>query len=66
VRELIGFQRVTLAAGDSQQVQLHVDAQQLSSWSATAQRWLRGGGNRAIYVSSSSRDPRLQTTITIS
>lgn len=65
VRKLVGFSRVTLAPGASQSITLHVDAQQLSSWSSTAQKWLLGTGNRTVYVSSSSRDPRLQTTVAI-
>jgi beta-glucosidase len=62
VRKLVGFQRVTLAAGDSQTMTVHVGEQQLSSWASTAQRWLVGTGSRTMYVGSSSRDLRLQTS----
>jgi beta-glucosidase len=63
---LVGFGRVTLPAGQSRRVRLHVDAQQLSSWSATAGRWLLGTGTRTLWVGSSSRDPRLQTPVSVS
>jgi beta-glucosidase len=65
VRKLVGFQRVTLAAGASQDVTLHVNQQQLSSWSSTADNWMVGTGARTVAVGSSSRDPRLQTTFTL-
>jgi beta-glucosidase len=65
VRKLVGFDRVTLAPGRSAQVSLHVDRQQVSSWSAVGGRWLPGTGSRTVTVGSSSRDPRLTTTVTI-
>lgn len=65
VRKLVGFDRVTLSPGRSQQVSLHVDRQQLSSWSATASRWLAGTGSRTFTVGGSSRDARLSATVTV-
>jgi len=65
VRKLVGFDRVTLAPGRSAQVSLHVDRQQVSSWSAVGGRWLPGTGSRTVTIGSSSRDPRLTTTVTI-
>jgi beta-glucosidase len=65
VRKLVGFQRVTLSPGASQQVTLHVDRQQLSSWSSVAARWLAGTGSRTVSVGSSSRDLRVQTTVRV-
>jgi beta-glucosidase len=44
---------------------MHADAQQLSSWSATAGGWLRGTGTRTLWVGSSSRDPAQRTTVTL-
>jgi beta-glucosidase len=65
VSKLVGFARVTLAPGQSRQVTLHADAQQLSSWSATAGGWLVGTGTRTVWVGSSSRDPAQQATVTV-
>jgi len=65
VHKLVGFQRVTLSPGQSQQITLHVTAQQLSSWSSTAGKWLEGTGSRTFVAGSSSRDPRLQATVTL-
>jgi beta-glucosidase len=66
VRKLVGFQRITLAPGAAQSVTLHVSEQQLSSWASTAQKWLVGTGGRTMYVGSSSRDLRLQSSFVAS
>jgi beta-glucosidase len=65
VRKLVGFQRVTLAPGASQTITLHVNQQQLSSWSDAAGSWMVGTGARTLYAGSSSRDPRLQKSFTL-
>src|SRR5262249_18209627 len=65
VRKLGGFQRVPLAPGASQDVTLHIDQQQLSSWSSTVNDWVVGTGSRTVSVGSSSRDPHLQTTFSL-
>jgi beta-glucosidase len=62
VHKLVGFDRVSLAPGQSQRIAVHVDREQLSSWSAVAGRWLAGTGHRAVQVGSSSRDLRLSGT----
>ena len=63
VAKLAGFARVDLAPGRSRQVRLHIDRQQLSSWSGG--RWVPGTGTRTIWVGASSRDARLRTTATV-
>jgi beta-glucosidase len=39
---------------------LHVSSRELSYWSAHAQNWVLGVGQRNVYVGASSRDIRLQ------
>ena len=48
-----------------QQVTLRVTAQQLSSWSGVAGKWLLGTGTRNVWVGSSSREPAQQTAVTV-
>jgi beta-glucosidase len=59
-RSLVGFQRVLLEPGESKRVTIHVDARELSYWSTDKDDWLVAGGDRPIYVGSSSRDIRLE------
>jgi beta-glucosidase len=63
VRKLVQFERITLAPGRETRLKLHVDARELSYWSTAAQRWVRGGGRRDVYVGSSSRDLRAHTVV---
>jgi beta-glucosidase len=65
VRKLVGFDRVTLNPGRSQPVSVHVDRQQVSSWSTVASAWLPGTGARTVTVGGSSRDQRLSATVTV-
>lgn len=59
VKQLAAFTRIRLAAGQWQDVVLHVAPRALSYWSTAAQRWVPAGG-RAIYVGASADDIRLQ------
>jgi beta-glucosidase len=65
VAKLVGFDRIILSPGESHQISLHVGRDQLSSWSSTSGRWLTGTGTRTLTVGSSSRDPRLQGTFSL-
>ncbi|MCL6536981.1 MAG: glycoside hydrolase family 3 C-terminal domain-containing protein [Acidothermus sp.] len=65
VNKLIQFDRVSLRPGEQKTVTVHVDRQQLSSWSSTSQSWMIGTGARTLWVGSSSRDAVLQTTVII-
>lgn len=65
VRKLVGFDRVGLAPGQSRQVTVHIDRQQLSSWSSIAGSWLVGTGGRTVTVGSSSRDARLTAGVVV-
>jgi beta-glucosidase len=64
-RHLVGFERVSLAPGESKSVTVHVDARQLSYWSVDAAGWARATGQRTVYVGASSRDIRLQAPVAI-
>jgi beta-glucosidase len=65
VRALAAFDRIHLAAGESRTVTLHVPARQLQYWSTAAGKWVNANGNRAVSVGASSRDLRLQQSITV-
>jgi beta-glucosidase len=61
---LAGFERVSLAAGESKVVAIHVPLRQLQYWSAAragaSGSWVTAGGERRIWVGGSSRDHRVE------
>ena len=57
-RTLAAFDRVTLAAGQSKDLTLHVSARSLEYWSVAASKWIRSAARR-VEVGASSRDLRL-------
>ncbi len=59
-RTLGAFERVTLAAGESKKVTLHVAPRSLEYWSTAKQQWIRSA-NRTLHVGASSRDLKLST-----
>lgn len=62
-QKLAAFTRVTLAAGTSRSVTLHIGARELSYWSVDKHDWVRATGRRAVMIGASSRDIRLRTEI---
>ena len=50
VRSLAQFARVSLDAGQSQKLTLHIPARQLSYWSQQAQKWILDAGGRQVLV----------------
>jgi beta-glucosidase len=62
-KNLRGFQRVQLNAGQTQHVTLTLDARSFQTWTTT---WTTTVGTHQIYVGSSSRDIRLTGSVTIS
>jgi beta-glucosidase len=58
VRTLAAFDRVSLAAGESREVMLHVAPRSLEYWSIAEGRWVRVA-SRKVWVGSSSRDLKL-------
>jgi beta-glucosidase len=60
IRKLVAFDRVTLRAGETRTVRLHVPLRQLQSWSTDRHRWITPPGRRTISIGASSRDIRLE------
>lgn len=57
-RELKGFAKVALAAGESRAVEVPVRREDLAYWDTRVDRWLVEGGTYVIEVGASSRDIR--------
>jgi beta-glucosidase len=55
VRTLAAFDRVTLLAGETREVAMHVAPRSLEYWSMAESKWVRAAG-RKVEVGSSSRD----------
>lgn len=67
VRQLRGFQRVgPLAPGEARQAVFELTRRDLSVWDVAAQQWRLPRGEFGVLVGASSRDFRLNGTITIS
>ncbi|HEV2134945.1 MAG TPA: glycoside hydrolase family 3 C-terminal domain-containing protein [Terracidiphilus sp.] len=62
---LVGWRRVELAPGASQDVNLTIPAKYLSIFDEDADGWKLVPGNYTIYAGGSSRDLRLTTTLVI-
>lgn len=63
IRALAAFDRVSIPAGESKTVTLHVEPRQLQYWSTAAGKWMTPSGPRAVSVGASSRDLRLEATV---
>jgi len=63
VKELKGFQRIFLKAGESKIVSISVDAHDLAYWSEQDHQWKTNPGKYLIEVGSSSKDIRQQITV---
>jgi beta-glucosidase len=59
---LVGFDRVTLRAGEAKPVTIHVDRRRLQYWSTAQKRWIDAAAGRTLAVGASSRDVRLQAS----
>jgi len=59
LKELKGFQRVTLAAGETKTVRIPLDAASLAWWNAAQNGWEVESGPVEILVGSSSADTPL-------
>ncbi len=62
-RQLAGFAKVQLAAGERSRVSMDVQPRSLSSWSAPKHAWERAECALPVEIASSSRDVRLTATI---
>ena len=65
VRELKGFAKVRLEAGETQRVELTLDQRAFSFWSVRWGRWAVEAGDFEIAVGTSSRDLPLRQLITL-
>ena len=58
-RQLAGFAKIGLAAGEERRLTLRLDRQALSYWSSDRRAWVPSRGPRSIEIGASSRDIRL-------
>ena len=66
IRQLRGFERVgPIAPGDRQSVELTLTRRDMSVWDVLAQQWRVRRGTYKIWVGASSRDLRLEGSLTI-
>ena len=62
---LRGFSKVALGAGGSQLVSLPLCLSDVSIWDTVAQRWAAIPGVFGVTIGASSRDLRLNSTVTV-
>lgn len=65
VRQLRGFDRVALRPGQKKTVTFALTRRDLSIWDVVVQQWRLQNGTYPIYVGASSRDLRLNGTLTV-
>jgi len=65
VKELKGFKKVFLKKGEAQTVTIELDKSAFSFWDPETKKWTLEPGKFNIFVGSSSRDIRLNDTITL-
>lgn len=64
-RQLVGFEAIKLAPGESRRLSIPIGVRELSYWSVATHGWVVAAGKRAVVVGSSSRDLRLQAVTTV-
>lgn len=65
VHALCGFDRVSLAPGESRTVVIDVPKRSFEYWSTAENQWEIARGERILYAGSSSRDLSLETKLTV-
>jgi len=63
---LAGFDRISLAPGESRVVAIHIPIRLLQYWSIAEKRWVPPRGDRNLWVGPSSRDRRLESAVSAS
>jgi beta-glucosidase len=63
-RRLVGFERVELAAGQSKEVTIPINKDQLAYYNDDTDEWWIEGGTVNVYISASSADDRLTGSFT--
>ena len=66
IRELRGYRRLTLAAGETRTVQMPLPISSLAYWDESGHRWVVEPDELRIRVGASSADLRLERTIRVS
>lgn len=64
-RQLAGFARVYLKAGERETVKVEIDRRRLSYWDETKSRWVTPTGRVPVYVGRSAADIKLAGSITV-
>ena len=64
-RELKGFVKVALEPGESREVEVVLDARDLSYWHPTLRAWTLEGGEFLVSVGASSRDLRATVSVDV-
>ncbi|TVY91186.1 putative beta-glucosidase M [Lachnellula willkommii] len=65
VRQLRGFDKVTIQPGDSAEVLFSLTRRDLSVWDVVAQKWKLQSASYNVSIGASSRDLRLNTTLVL-
>jgi beta-glucosidase len=65
LKQLKGFKRVPVKAGESRTVNLELDMDELSYWDMEQNRYVLEKGTVALLVGASSEDIRLNTSLTV-
>ncbi len=65
LKELRGFQRLTLAPNEKRTVQIPLHAESLAYWDEAADRWVVEQDQVKIAVGASSADTKLEKTIAV-
>ncbi len=64
-KELKGFAKLALAAGESKTVTIELGPRSFAYYDAAAKAWRVAGGRYEVLVGASSRDIRLSDTVSI-
>jgi beta-glucosidase len=65
MKELKGFRRVAIRAGQTKTVKIQLEAKELAYWDVTKRKFVVEAGRVQLMVGASSRDIRLQKTIEV-
>jgi beta-glucosidase len=65
VRQLRGFEKVTVQPGENQDITFELKRRDLSVWDVAAQSWKIESGDYVFYVGASSRDLKAEATLMV-
>jgi beta-glucosidase len=65
VRQLRGFEKVALSAGQQKDISISIRRRDISLWDTVAQKWALASGTYIISLGSSSRDLRDSTQMSV-